>query len=656
MSTQPSHPAPTVSDYGAWTSPLSVEQTVASGVTLREFGSDGDDLYWLESSPDDASRLTLLRSSDGQITELTPAPITVRTRVYEYGGGSWGARQGTVAWSDDTSGQVMATSLGGPTMALTPADPALRYACFIPVADHECIIAVREDHRAPGDPVITLVALPWPTDTVVPDEGTVLVEGADFYADPTISPDGQLAWIEWNQPAMPWDASSLRTGKLSSASGLCVGQVRTLVDGQLADGQQISVQHPHWVADGRLLFLSDAGGYWNLRSWSSDGGLQIVVDEHADGDLPMWQQGRSAFATTTDWIYYAAWDEGICSLSRVPLAGGTSQRLTSVSDVDGLASVQGIAYALVSRPDAPPAVVRIGGEGIHVEHSPGVAPDPRTTSIAHSLTFQGRQGPVQSWFFAPQNESFVAPDGELPPVIVTVHGGPTGVASDEYDPQTQFWTSRGIGVLSVNYSGSAGFGRAYRERLRGQWGVIDVEDCIDAATALVDAGLADRNRIAIMGGSAGGFTVLSALTTSSVFSAGICRYGIADLVAMQEGGTHKFEASYNEGLLGPWPAARQIYRDRSPLHHLDDLHAPMLIMQGLDDAVVPPQQAETLASALRAQGLPVAVVMFPGEGHGFRLPATRRRVLNDSLSFLSQLFGFQAADPLQPVQIENLSS
>ncbi|SBN43643.1 alpha/beta hydrolase family protein [Propionibacterium freudenreichii] len=654
MTTAPQHQGPTVADYGAWSSPLTPAETVAAGVTLREFGSDGDDLYWLESASDDVARLSLLRSRDGQIVEITAAPMNVRTRVYEYGGGSWGARQGTVAWSDDTSGQVMATSLGGLTMAITPVDPNYRYAAFVPVPEHECIVCVREDHSAPGEPILTIAALAWPTDDVVPHAGTVLVEGADFYADPTVNEDGSIAWIEWNQPAMAWDASALRAGTLVSIPELAVMHVHTVFDGQHDPGSPVSIQHPKWASDGRLLFMSDAAGYWNLHMWTPTRGIRQLVDEAADGDLPMWQQGRSAFALSGGWIYYASWDAGICSLSRVPAHGGASEALTSVSDVDGLASVGGTAYALVTRPNAPAAVVSIGAEGMRIEHSPGVLPDPKITSVAHSLTFEGKHGQVQSWFFEPHNEDFVAPAGQLPPVILTVHGGPTGVATDEYDPQVQFWTSRGFGVLPVNYSGSAGFGRAYRERLRGQWGIADVDDCIDAAESLLSADLADQSKIAIMGGSAGGFTVLAALTRSSVFSAGICRYGIADLVAMQEGGTHKFEATYNDGLLGPWPQARKVYEERSPIHHLDQLHAPMLILQGLDDAVVPPQQADELAAALRQRSLPVSVVMFAGEGHGFRMPATRTRVLNDSLSFLSQLFGFRPAGTVEALTIENL--
>ncbi len=666
---------PKTADYGTWESPLSAELTVASGITLREFGSDSDALYWLQSDADDPARLTLLRQREGQLDELTPTPINVRTRVNEYGGGSWGAAGGIVVWSDDTSKSVMASTDDGHVVTLTPpGSPDLRYAAFVPDANHRAILCVREDHTVADDAVQTIVSLPWPEPGMEPHPGHVLAKGADFYADPVVNDRGELAWVQWNQPAMPWDATSLHMATMVSPapsggshsdaphadrtpaafSSLELVGERIALDGQDDKRNHVSIQHPQWAADGRLLFMSDSSGYWNLHEWTPARGPRQLVSEAHDGDLPMWQLGRHAYCESAGWIYYASWDAGSCSLARVPSQGGAPEMIGTVSDVADFAASDTGIHALVTLPDSPDAVVDLTPQGFTIRHQPAPRPDPGVTSVAQSLVFEGRLGPVQSWFHEPHNAAHQAPAGQLPPMIVTVHGGPTGMATDGYDPQTQFWTSRGYAVLAVNYSGSAGFGRAYRQRLAGQWGVADVRDCIDACESVLNAELADHRKCAIMGGSAGGFTVLAALTNSHVFSAGIFRYGIADLVSLQ-GDTHKFEARYNDGLLGAWPQQRSIYEERSPIHHLDRLHTPMLILQGLDDAVVPPTQANELAAALRARSLPVSVVMFEGEGHGFRKPETKRRVLEDSLSFLGQLFDAPPADRLATLAIEKFS-
>lgn len=666
--------------FGTWPSPITLDEAVASDVSLRELGSDGENLYWLESTPGEDARLTLVRWRDGRIEELTPAPCSVRTRVHEYGGGSWGAAGGAVVWCDQTAGQVMGRVDDGEAVALTPASDMYRYAALLPCAGQQhCVLAVREDHSAHGEAVTTLVALPWPSAGAEPSVGMPLASGADFYADPAWDGQGRLAWIEWDHPSMPWDATRLVVADLvgDGAQGLeslRVESPRIVAGGTARPENGVSVQHPRWMPDGSLLFMSDESGWWNLHCWwPAADRVEAVVTEPFDGDQAMWQVGRRSFAVLDDDVYYELRDQGVCWLAQMSLTDGDTRRIARFSAVDGLTVCKNQLYALVKRPSGPPAVVRISerqdhaarrGEGSSaVSHGwatstvrcPASDPDPAVTPKADSLTFEGRHGQVQAWFFPPHNADFQGPEGELPPAILTVHSGPTGTATDEYSSQVAFWTSRGYAVLAVNYAGSAGFGRAYRERLRGQWGIVDVDDCLDGARMLGLRGLADPRRIVIMGGSAGGFTVLACLTRSDVFAAGVSRYGIGDLVALQDGG-HKFEAHYNDGLIGPWPQAREVFEERSPINHLDQLATPILIMQGAEDPVVPPDQAESMADAVRERGLPVALVLFEGEGHGFRKPSTRRRVLECELSFFAQLFGIPADDDLPTLHVENLRS
>lgn len=651
-----------VRPYGGWPSPISLDQAVSAGVTLRELGSDGAELYWLESVPGAQARLALMRHRGGVAQEVTEDPCSVRSRVDEYGGGAWAARGDTLVWCDDTTGQVMLKLGDGEARALTPAGRRHRYAAFVPCPERGVVIAVREDHTDPTEVVTTLVALPSDAPEGQLGIGEVIASGADFYADPAWDGHDLLAWVEWDQPSMPWDSTRLVVAPLAAAgeNGVRLGPPVTVAGRLAPPAEGVSVQHPHWAPDGSLVFTSDATGWWNLHRWwpGLGGPPRRLAQEDVEEDQPMWQLGRHALAISGDWIYHELRDEGLCWLARTPLGGGQSQRIARFAAVDDVVESAGEVFALVRRADGPAALVRVGADAsgspsIGRVHRPSPEPDPGVTSQARSLSFTGRLGPVQCWYFAPRNDSFTAPPGDLPPVILTIHGGPTGTATGGYDPEVAFWTSRGFALLEVNYSGSAGFGRAYRERLRGQWGVADVDDCLDAVDMLVREGLADPRRVTIIGGSAGGFTVLACLTSSALFAAGVSRYGIGDLVALQSGG-HKFEARYNDGLLGPWPQDRAVFEERSPINHLDRLATPMLLFQGLDDPVVPPQQAESMAQAVRARGLPVALVTFEGEGHGFRRPATRRRVLECELSFFAQLFGLAVSETLDDLVVENL--
>lgn len=639
--------------FGSWGSPIGLDDVLASGVTVRELGSDGHRALWLESRPAEGSRMTLLRRDGDSVSELTPAPADVRAQVNEYGGGSWAACEEAVVWYDAAAHQVFGLAEGASPVPLTPVGPQVRYAAFAPCPGLGLVLAVREDHTGPGEARTCLVALGWPGDE--PGPGTVLASGHDFYADPAVRADGACAWVQWDHPAMPWDASQLVVARLDTAGGPHLVDVRVLVDGTAPDpADGVAVQHPLWAPDGQLLFMSDRSGAWNSQRWAGGQARpEPVLAEDHDMDLPVWQLARHPCAVHDGRLWLARYVDGAAELIACPLPGGRPEPLGRVADLEQIVTTDEGVLALVHRPDGPPAIVVVS-EALRTVHCPGAAPDPALTSVGQPLHIdKNRHGPFQCLLWAPRNPRFRAPEGTLPPLIVTVHGGPTGMAVNDFSIATQFWTSRGFAVMAVNYSGSAGSGRAFRERLRGQWGLADVDDCVDAARHAVDHGLADPRRVVITGGSAGGFTVLRALEGSDLFAAGVSRYGVADLLALQ-GETHKFEAHYIDGLLGPWPQARARYEERSPIRHLDELDTPMLILQGLEDPVVPPSQSQELAAALSSKGLPVALVTFEGEGHGFRHPATRRRALECELSFYAQLFDLAPSDGAAPLPVENL--
>ncbi|MCL2316053.1 MAG: prolyl oligopeptidase family serine peptidase [Actinomycetia bacterium] len=645
--------------FGSWPSPLSIDAALAGEAGAGGLCADGADLLWVETVPAQDGRCTLMRLREERLEELTPLPCDVRSRVNQYGGGEFHAAGGSVAWCDDHDNTVWLATPDGARHQIAAGGTRHHFGDLRVVPELPAVLAVREEERDDGGQAITtLVALPWPARraSAEPQTGEVLCEGADFYANPEAGPGGQIAWIEWNHPDMPWDATSLRVGELRLGSGHVTVRPTTVVAGRGAPGvmRDVSVQHPRWLPDRRLAFMSDESGFWNLNVW--DGRTAAAVHKDlCDFDWPAWQLGNNVYAMLDDrHVLGSLCDEGVVFLATVDLSTGDVSRAASVAGVNGVAAVAGTGYALVTRPAARPALVRVTPEGtLRVVHTIGAAALPDCTSVPRSISFPGPAGEVQAWFYPPVGDGWRGPDGEKPPLVVRSHGGPTAFASDQWRASVQFWTSRGFAYLDVNYSGSSGFGRAYRNRLRGQWGVLDVEDCVAGVRAIVGAGLADPARVAISGGSAGGFTTLQALTSTDVFAAGVSSYGIGDLELLARD-THKFESRYTDGLVGPYPEAQAVFRERSPLHHLDRLRTPMLIMQGADDRVVPPEQATAMADAVRARGLPVALLMFEGEGHGFRKESSRRAALEAELSFYAQMFGFAPADPVPVLAIENL--
>ncbi|MBN9103922.1 MAG: S9 family peptidase [Propionibacteriaceae bacterium] len=623
--------------YGSWPSPIAPADLAASGVRLSPGLVDGGIGYWAEGRPSDGGRVSLWRRLPGaDPAEVAPGAY-VRSAVNEYGGGAWTARDGLVAYCSWPDGAVHLVE-DGLDRVLAAAD-GLRYAGLSLVPARRLLLAVREDHRASeAEPEQTVVALEL--DAANSDGGRVLAAGADFYAHPGLSADDRLAWCEWDHPNMPWDSTRVVTAPLADPGA------RTVVAG----GDGLSVLYPAWDADGGLVYLSDASGFWNFHRWTPAGDRLLYEAPH-EFCGPLWVHDPVPYALVGSGLIGCSWlVDGIAKVGVLrfdPDATGPGE-LVEFSTAVVAAEVTGrgpVSLALFGYADRPDELVELDwrtGGVTPLRASAELDLDPAGVSAATGVTWDGPDGAVHAWYYPPSSASCQAPAGELPPVQVWIHGGPTSYSAPEFSVAVQFWTSRGIGILDVNYSGSTGYGRAYRNRLRGSWGVADVRDCVQGALALADAGLADRGRLSIRGGSAGGYTTLAALTTSEVFAAGISLYGIGDLETLATD-THKFESRYLDGLVAPYPAQRQVYVDRSPIHHLDRLSCPMLILQGLDDKVVPPDQATTMADAVRAKGLPVRLRLFAGEGHGFRKAETIVAVAEEALAFLGDVHRFVPA-------------
>lgn len=610
---------------------------------------DGDKVYWLESRADERGRVSLWRRllSGGEPVEVTPSTACVRDRVHEYGGGEYHVSGGTVVYSEFSDGRLYAVRDDTTPRPITP-EGALRFGDIRVHPDWDLVLAVREDHSGVAEPINTIVALDLDGPNI--DGGTVLCSGADFYSTPELSANGRLAWTQWNHPNMPWDSTTIMIGSLSS---------RVITDSQaIAGGTGESALQPRWLGE-KLIFASDRTNWWNLYLWS-DGQVEPLHETEAEFCAPQWTLGQRPYAIIDD-------DHLLCTVNRsgeqsiavLQISSGTLRSTASPGVATTSLDVGGrCAAAVLSFPDRPAALAlldldRDAWDIVRSSFKISIPID--AISLARRVSWTSEGCEIHGYFYPPVNTNWQAPAGTLPPMITLIHGGPTGFASPEFKIGYQFWTSRGFAILDVNYSGSAGFGREYRDRLKGRWGVVDVHDCISGTLAMGTERLADPARLAIRGGSAGGFTALAALTMSNVFNAAISQYGIADLEALAKD-THKFESRYIDSLIGPYPEDRHLYLERSPINHLDQLSAPILLLQGTEDMVVPPEQAEMLAAAARRRGLPVALIMFEGEGHGFRKAETIKAAIEAQIYFLGRIFGFEPADQVPPISIDNLSS
>jgi dipeptidyl aminopeptidase/acylaminoacyl peptidase len=642
----------TTASYGTWRSPITAELVTAAQVGLGQPALDRGVVYWSEARPEEAGRNALVALGLHGRADVTPPGFNVRTRVHEYGGGAWLVRGGMIAAVDFADQRLHRLDPGKPPVALTPeSDRQLRYGDLEPDFGRGRILAVREDHRGGGEAVNTIVAVDLAGPRGHQDAGRVLASGHDFFSSPRLSPDGrQLAWLSWDHPDMPWDSTRLWTAAIADDGDLT--EVR-----QVAGGARESIVQPAWSPDGQLYFVSDRSGWWNIYRASTDGPA-LVCPMSAEFAGPAWAFGSRWYDFLgPDTILACYSQDGSWHLARLDVASGRLTRLDlPYASFAGIAVEDGRAVFRAGGPDRPAAIVALdpsSGAATELCTAGEVPVDAGYLARPQAIAFASGGATAHAFYYPPTNPDFTAPAGERPPLIVKSHGGPTGSTSSELRLSNQFWTSRGFALCDVNYGGSTGYGRPYRERLNGRWGEVDVEDCLNAARFLVADGRADEHRLAITGGSAGGYTTLCALTFHDLFKAGASHYGIGDLEALARD-THKFESRYLDRLVGPYPEAAALYRARSPIHHVGQLSCPCIFFQGLEDAVVPQGQAEMMVAALRKKGLPVAYLAFAGEQHGFRQAATIQIVLRAELTFYGRIFGFEPADPLPGLVIENL--
>lgn len=639
-----SHIAP----YGSWKSPITPNLIVSHSINLGLSALDGNDTYWIEGRPSEGGRNVIVRRTvDGVVMDMTPPPFNARTRVHEYGGGDYVVHAGTLYFSNFADQRLYRVTPGTEPVALTPAG-ALRYADMVMDASRNRLICVCEDHSHPErEAVNTLASI-----SLVDGQVHVLVAGNDFYSTPRLSPDGrQMCWLTWNHPNMPWDGCEVWSGDIDATGEIVHARC-------VAGGLTESICQPQWSPDGVLYFISDRTGWWNIYR-QQHGQIEAVYPQTSDFSTPHWVFGQSTYAFVTPQrlvCWYAQDGRGHIAYLDV-VTGKLTPIATPYAMIGGIRAVENrIVFGGTSPTEAAVlAQLDVATDTQTVlRRSRSVSVDLTYFSTPQPIEFPTEQGrTAHAFYYPPHNPDYIAPPGTLPPLIVMCHGGPTGATSSAFNLSVQFWTSRGLAVVDVNYGGSAGYGRAYRERLNGQWGIVDVDDCANSARYLVERGLVDGKRLAIRGGSAGGYTTLSAVTFRNVFAAGASHFGVSDLAILAKE-THKFESRYLHGLIGPYPERSDLYFQRSAINFIDQLSCPVIFFQGLEDKVVPPNQAESMFEALKARKMPTAYVAYEGEQHGFRRAENIKRTLEIELYFYSKVFGFELADSVEPIQIENL--
>jgi dipeptidyl aminopeptidase/acylaminoacyl peptidase len=629
--------------FGSWESPISASMIADTTISLGGIFVDGDDIYWLESRPSEAGRVVLVHDSGDQPADVTPEGFSVRTRAHEYGGGAVLVRDGTVYFVN-AEDQHIYRQMAGAQPHILSESAGDRFADMVLDRARDRLICVRERHGAKGTEN-ALVAI-----SLVDGTATILDGAHAFVSTPRVSPDGsRLAWLSWDLPDMPWDAATLWVAAFETDGGL-----DDIL--QLAGGQSDSVFQPEWRPDGTLVFALDRSGWWNLHVWDGQV-VSCLVSRNAEFALPQWVFGMRTYDVLPSGDIVCAYSQnGLWQLAKI--TGGRMEDIeTAYTSISAVCAIgEDVVFLGASATESQVAVrcvTRTGNCSV-LKRATGQQIEVADLSVPEPITFDTTEGAqAYAFYYPPKNARFTGLPDELPPLIVRGHGGPTSASSPSLSLAIQYWTNRGFAVLDVNYRGSTGFGRAYREALYGKWGVADVDDMVAGAAYLVAMGQADPARLAIRGGSAGGYTALAALTFRDTFSAGASLYGIGDLMTLAED-THKFESRYLDRLIGPLPEMEALYRERSPINHVAGLNCPVIFLQGSEDKVVPPNQAEAMVAALDEKNIPVAYVLFEGEGHGFRKGENVCRALEAELAFYGKVFGFIPADPLPDLEIRNL--
>jgi dipeptidyl aminopeptidase/acylaminoacyl peptidase len=638
----------TTAPYGSWKSPIAADLIVQGTVSLVNVLFNGTDLYWADAHPAEAGRNTVMRKSEnGETVELTPAPFNVRTRVHEYGGAPFFVHESNLYFSNFADNLLYLYKENEGITKIT-ADSNHRYADATLDKERGRLYWVREDHTESDIfAKTTIVAM-----DLDGSNERVIVSGNDFYSNPRISPDGrQLAYLTWNHPNMPWDGTELWLADVNDDGTLSNPKI-------IAGGANESVLQPVWSPNGELYFVSDRTNWWNIMRLRG-AEVEAVCPLAAEFGSPSWVFGISDYDFINETTLIAAYSQnGAKHLAKIDVETGLLTTLeTGFTQFSSIHSNGSQVAFIATSPTQFSQVVLMDASARDLEV---IAVSSELTLDEHYLS---RPEPIEfptvgnkaahAIYYGPKNPDFAAPLDELPPLLVHVHGGPTSASSSTLNLSTQYWTSRGFAIVDVNYGGSTGYGREYRDRLKGKWGIVDVEDSANAVRYLIEKGKADPRRVAIAGGSAGGYTTLASLVFTDVYKAGASHFGLSELEVFATE-THKFESRYMDSLIGPYPEAKQVYYERSPINFTNQLSCPVIFFQGLEDKIVPPNQAELMVEALKKKQLPVAYVAFEGEGHGFRMAENIKRSLDGEFYFYSKVFGFEPADDMEPVEIENL--
>jgi dipeptidyl aminopeptidase/acylaminoacyl peptidase len=633
--------------FGSWESPITTDLMLGDSVGLGEISVFNGNVYWIEMRPQEKGRYVIVKQApDGQQTDVIPAEFNARTRVHEYGGGSYLVTEKGLVFSNFSDQALYLIDNDYKCSKLTN-NKTCRYADMVYDKTYNRLICVREDHGEVKDEAVnTIVSVPLSNS----EEEKILVEGADFYSNPRVSHDGkQLCWISWNHPNMPWDKTCLSLAELNSLGEL---ENSVLIAG--GDNENEAVCQPLWSPDNILYFISDRSNWWNLYRFNNSN-IERVIEMDAEFAVPQWSFRESNYDFISEKTIQAVYrKDGLAFLSEINVNNKSLETIElPFTDFESIVCAENKSWFLAASPTEFPSIIEYNNktnESRVLSKANNLTIDEGDISIGESLKFPvSDNNNAYAFFYRPKNKNFDGLDNELPPLIVMSHGGPTGESHNGIKMVAQFFTSRGFAVLDVNYGGSSGYGRAYRQRLNKQWGIVDVNDCSKAALYVAEQGWVDKDRLAIRGGSAGGFTTLAALAFTDVFKAGASHYGVSDLEALAKE-THKFESRYLDSLIGAYPEELELYKERSPVYSVDKLSCPVIFFQGLEDKIVLPNQAEMMVNALKEKGIPVAYIAYEGEQHGFRQAKNIKRTLEAELYFYSTIFNFECFEKIEPVK------